>query len=62
MASDGLGLPLIATHELFDLDLAPQMELKTFLAHRHCQSLMDLRWRGGFPVLTSRPLMASDSL
>ena len=25
------------------------MELKTFLAHRHCQSLMDLRWRGGFP-------------
>jgi len=55
-------LPLIDTHELFDLDLAPQMELKTFLAHRHCQSLMDLRWRGGFPVLTSRPLMASDSL
>ena len=25
------------------------MGLKTFLAHRHCQSLMDLRWRGGFP-------------
>ena len=38
------------------------MELKTFLAHRHCQSLMDLRWRGGFPVLTYRPLMASDGL
>ena len=25
------------------------MGLKTFLAHRHCQSLRDLRWRGGYP-------------
>ena len=31
------------------IDLGLQMELKGFLAHRHCQSLMDLRWRGGFP-------------
>ena len=31
------------------INLALQMELKAFLAHRHCQSLMDLRWRGGFP-------------
>ena len=31
------------------ISLALQMELKAFLAHRHCQSLMDLRWRGGFP-------------
>ena len=31
------------------INLALQMELKAFLAHRHCQSLMDLRWRGGYP-------------
>ena len=31
------------------INLALQMELKLFLAHRHCQSLMDLRWRGGYP-------------
>lgn len=31
------------------VDLALQMELKAFLAHRHCQSLMDLWWRGGYP-------------
>ena len=31
------------------INLALQMGLKTFLAHRHCQSLMELRWRGGYP-------------
>lgn len=31
------------------VELALHMKLKTFLAHRHCQSLMDLWWRGGYP-------------
>ena len=26
-----------------------QLEKKAFLAHKHCQTLMDLRWRGGHP-------------
>lgn len=34
------------------VDLALQMQLKTFLAHRHCQSLMDSWWRGGYPSST----------
>ena len=29
------------------VELALHMERKNFLAHRHCQSLMDLWWRGG---------------
>ena len=31
------------------IDIALSMDLKAFLCHRHCQSLMDLRWRGGYP-------------
>jgi hypothetical protein len=31
------------------VELALHMERKNFLAHRHCQSLMDLWWRGGYP-------------
>lgn len=31
------------------VELALQMELKNFLAHRHCTSLNDLWWRGGYP-------------
>jgi len=31
------------------VELALHMELKAFLAHRHCQSLMNLWWRGGYP-------------
>ena len=31
------------------IELALHMERKNFLAHRHCQSLMDLWWRGGYP-------------
>ena len=30
------------------LDLAMHLEMKAFLSHRHCQSLMDRWWRGGF--------------
>eukprot|EP00316_Scyphosphaera_apsteinii_P022830 CAMPEP_0119346800 /NCGR_PEP_ID=MMETSP1333-20130426/108193_1 /TAXON_ID=418940 /ORGANISM="Scyphosphaera apsteinii, Strain RCC1455" /LENGTH=1308 /DNA_ID=CAMNT_0007359319 /DNA_START=65 /DNA_END=3991 /DNA_ORIENTATION=+ len=29
------------------LDLAMSLEMKAFLAHRHCQGLMDIWWRGG---------------
>ena len=29
------------------IDLAMQMGMKAFLGQKHCQSLMDLRWRGG---------------
>ena len=31
------------------VELALCMKIKHFLAHRHCQSLMDLWWRGGYP-------------
>ena len=34
------------------VELALQMELKQFLAHRHCTSLNDLWWRGGYPGST----------
>ena len=30
-------------------EIALQMHVKKFLAHRHCTSLMDLWWRGGYP-------------
>ena len=31
------------------IHIALQMNAKRFLTHRHCQSLFDLRWRGGSP-------------
>ena len=40
------------------------MELKNFLSHRHCTSLMDLWWRGGYPgsgcvIKADEPLAAT---
>ena len=43
-----ISMPVKQWHMGSLVDLALQMQLKTFLSHRHCQSLMDLRWRGGF--------------
>ena len=43
------------------VELALHMEHKAFLAHRHCQSLMDLWWRGGYPG-SSCLLKADESL
>ena len=34
------------------VDMALTLDLKGFLSHRHCQSLLDLWWRGGYASST----------
>ena len=37
------------------LDMAMQFEMKLFISQKHCQSLMDVWWRGGYPTPSGGP-------